>query len=109
MLSAGTLHLLEQLSARSEAAYPEGGLLYTYTEKSRRAVTHFPGVFPAGSGNRLSESELERLAMFIRMADGRSARRRLTPRMRVEIAAHKDQSKHGSVLLRNAESALERQ
>ncbi|MET0656648.1 MAG: hypothetical protein ABW110_00625 [Steroidobacteraceae bacterium] len=71
MLGPGTLRLLDDLSDRAEQAFPEGGLLYKYTEASRRARIRFPNEFRTDSTDKLTESDLERVAVFICNTEGR--------------------------------------
>ena len=73
MLGPKTLRLLDDLSERSGREFTEGGLLYKYIEASRRARSRFTEEFPTGSANRLTESDLETVALFICRTEGRPA------------------------------------
>lgn len=66
MLSPPTLALLEELQARSHAAYPEGGLLYTYTEAANQA--HFR--YSTTDCGALPEIGLMELARFLQSSQG---------------------------------------
>ncbi len=58
--------LLEKLQERSHAAYPEGGLLFTYIEAANQA--HFR--YPVDLGAALSAEGLEELARFLQASQG---------------------------------------
>jgi hypothetical protein len=68
MLSHSTLKFLANLQEKSHAAYPDGGLLYTYTEASNQAHFRYP-VNIAASEN-LSSSEHNELARFLQASQG---------------------------------------
>ncbi len=68
MLSLPTLSFLADLQEKSHAAYPEGGLLFTYIEASRQA--HFR--YPVGNivSASLSPRELKDLGRFLQASQG---------------------------------------
>jgi hypothetical protein len=68
MLSPPTLSFLAELQEKSHAAYPEGGLLYTYVEASNQAHFRFPTSNAASSS--LSSDELDSLGRFLQASQG---------------------------------------
>ena len=68
MLSSTTLSFLAELQEKSHAAYPEGGLLYTYVEAANQA--HFRYSENSGSSSVLSSGELSGLSRFLQASQG---------------------------------------
>lgn len=66
MLSPSTQDLLAELQTRSHAAYPEGGLLYTYVEAANQA--HYR--YRSADGHVLSVEQLGDLARFLQSSQG---------------------------------------
>jgi hypothetical protein len=66
MLSRATLELLERMQDISHSAYPEGGLLYTYTEAANQAHT----AMPDAAQRSLSDTQSRDLARFLQCAHG---------------------------------------
>ncbi|WCD81870.1 hypothetical protein [Pseudomonas sp. TUM22785] len=79
MLSQQTLSLLSELQAKSSAAYPEGGLLYTYVEAANQAHSRYPSGSSASSG--LSPGELKDLGRFLRLSQGDYHRESMMPQL----------------------------
>lgn len=75
MLSPPTLALLEELQARSHAAYPEGGLLYTYIEAANQAHVRYSTI----DGKVLPEVGLRELACFLQSSQGDYVAEAATP------------------------------
>jgi hypothetical protein len=66
MLSKGTLALLQNMQDLSHAEYPEGGLLYTYTEAANQAQSRM-----SKTGQRsVSDVQLREFAHFLQVAHG---------------------------------------
>src|SRR5438067_5468795 len=70
MLSAATVRTLEDLAQRSHASYPEGGLLYTFTEASNQAHIMFPKPLAERRAAQLIEDDRAQLAIVICKALG---------------------------------------
>ena len=73
MLSAATVAMLEDLARRSHACFPEGGLLYTFTEAANQAHTKFPREFAKRRTSQLLPAEFARLVMVLNRALGNLA------------------------------------
>lgn len=69
MFSPSTLSFLSELQERSDAAYSEGGLLYTYVEASKQA--HFRYSVDTISSLMLSPRELAELSRFLQGSHGK--------------------------------------
>ena len=65
MLSASTIHTLDELARRSHAEYTEGGLLYTFTEAANQAHCNFPAALTGRGGSSLAENDRMQLAIVI--------------------------------------------
>ena len=70
MLSTDTVRTLEDLAQRSHASYPEGGLLYTFTEAANQAHSMFPQKLAARRAAHLTEDDHAQLALVICKALG---------------------------------------
>lgn len=70
MLSAATVRMLEDLAQRSHASYPEGGLLYTFTEAANQAHTLFPKHLTELRAAQLPKNDRAQLAIVICKALG---------------------------------------
>lgn len=70
MLSAATVRTLEHLVQRSDASYPEGGLLYTFTEAANQAHTLFPKHLEERGAPQLTADDRTQLATLICKALG---------------------------------------
>ena len=70
MLNLATVRTLENLAQRSHVLYPEGGLLYTFTEAAGQAHTMFPKQLTERRAARLTEDDRARLAIVICKALG---------------------------------------
>ena len=70
MLSAATVRMLEELAQRSHTSYPEGGLLYTFTEAANQAHIMFPKRLAGCRVARLTEDDRAQLAIVICKALG---------------------------------------
>jgi hypothetical protein len=70
MLSAATVRTLEDLAELSHASYPEGGLLYTFTEAANQAHGMFPKNLAGRSAAHLTEDDRAQLALVISKALG---------------------------------------
>lgn len=66
MLSEGTLELLQSLQDLSHAEYPEGGLLYTYSEAANQAHSRMS----ATGQSSVSDAQLREFAHFLQVAHG---------------------------------------
>ena len=65
MLSANTVQKLEDLAQRSHVSYPEGGLLYTFTEAANQAHCMFPKQLAGLRAARLIDGDRTQLAIVI--------------------------------------------
>lgn len=70
MLSATTVQVLERLAQRSDAFYPEGGTVWTFTEAANQSHAKFPKQFATISPGSFSESDRNLLALVICRAMG---------------------------------------
>ena len=66
MLSEGTLELLQSMQDLSHAEYPEGGLLYTYSEAANQAHSKMS----ATGQSSVSDAQLRDFAHFLQVAHG---------------------------------------
>ena len=66
MLSRGTLELLQNMQDLSHAEYPEGGLLYTYTEAANQAHSKMSKT----GQSSVSDVQLREFAQFLQVAHG---------------------------------------
>lgn len=66
MLSQSTQDLLAELQTLSHAAYPEGGLMYTYVEAANQAHSRYR----RADGHVLSDEQLGDLARFLQSSQG---------------------------------------
>lgn len=57
--------MLEDFAWQSHEAYPEGGLIYTYTEAAYQAHCKFPKEFSVRTVTKLPENELAQVALVI--------------------------------------------
>lgn len=67
MLSPRTLDLLDRHCARSHAAFPEGGTLWTYTEAAHQAHSRFNDPRRTPTAGPLDKDEL---AIWLQAAEG---------------------------------------
>jgi hypothetical protein len=65
MLGTATLRALEDFARRSHEAYPEGGLIYTFTEAASQAHSLLLGEFSTRGAAKLPDDELAQLALVI--------------------------------------------
>ena len=65
MLSATTVRTLEDLAQWSHASYPDGGLLYTFTEAANQAHIMFPKQLAERRAAQLTEDDRAQLAIVI--------------------------------------------
>jgi hypothetical protein len=70
MLGTATVRTLEDLAQRSHASYPEGGLLYTFTEAANQAHSKFPKNLAERRAAHLIEDDRAQLAIVICKAVG---------------------------------------
>ncbi|WGG48124.1 hypothetical protein [Rugamonas sp. DEMB1] len=66
MLSRGTLELLQKMQDLSHAEYPEGGLLYTYTEAANQAHSKMSKT----GHSSFPDAQLREFAQFLQVAHG---------------------------------------
>jgi hypothetical protein len=70
MLAAATVRTLEELAQRSHASYPQGGLLYTFTEAANQAHCRFPQKLADRRAAHLTEDDRAQLGLVICKALG---------------------------------------
>lgn len=73
MLSEATVRTLDELARRSRAAYPEGGLLYTFTEAADQSHSMFPSQLAERYSAQLTEDGRAMLAVVLGKALGHPA------------------------------------
>lgn len=66
MLSKGTLELLQNMQDLSHAEYPEGGLLYTYSEAANQAHSKMSTT----GQSSVSDAQLLKFSQFLQVAHG---------------------------------------